>query len=61
MVCTVVRHVPVRTVPSVIQSVVSANVNLATMATTANTCVHEGSMDLSVERSVNVAPPTVIM
>lgn len=103
MVCTAVRHAAVKTVPSVIQSMASVGVNLATMATTANTvsvlfllllfkplstawlsvstyilgacsrrfcnndqwfkfqCVHEGSMDLSVERSVSVAPPTVIM
>lgn len=61
MVCTAVRHAAVKTVPSVIQSMASVNVNLATMVTTANTCVHEGSMDLGVLRSVSVAPPTVIM
>lgn len=37
MVCTAVRHAAVKTVPSVIQSMASVNVNLATMVTTANT------------------------
>lgn len=48
MVFTAVRHAAVKTGPSVIQPMASVNVNLATMGTTANTCVHEGSMDLDV-------------
>lgn len=48
MVFTAVRHAAVKTGPSVIQPMASVNVNLATMGTTANTCVHEGSMDLGV-------------
>lgn len=37
MVFTAVRHAAVKTRPSVIQPMASVNVNLATMATTANT------------------------
>lgn len=37
MVCTAVRHAAVKAVPSVIQSMASVGVNLATMATAANT------------------------
>lgn len=48
MVFTAVRHAAVKTGPSVIQPMASVNVNLGTMVTTANTCVHEGSMDLGV-------------